>query len=155
MIQNSTEYKSYIERIQEIVYKGQEVKHLEHSFYQVGSEHVAISITAPESNKYFFGINSEYLDKADYSILVCGNDLCAFKIPSNVVKQWNLKVDQNTGRYLTEIELDKNEDWLLSIKKGEDGSAVKINEYFINLKRDDEIISEVMVTRKILGLDKD
>lgn len=128
---NSKQYQEYLDRIQEFIYSGKRVERVvgRYSLFRAGLENIRIYSGGQEAETYPFRIKPEYYTETDYFILICCNDICAFKIPTSVLKEWNLTAVDQTGRYLVDIRYN-NDNWWVGNRN--------INEYYFNLKRDNE-----------------
>jgi hypothetical protein len=140
-------------RLELCMFHGETLRNVENSLYRIGNERFVIAATKPKSKGYFFGINARYVEQADFVVLVCGNDLAAFKIPVAFFKELNFNYKE--GRYLPTVTyFEKTDDWYISIasEEGHDSAKILISPYFISLKKDEEVINTAMALKERLGL---
>ncbi len=130
------DYRRFMERA---IFNGQHIRKISHSLYRVGNENYVIAATKPEmadKDHYFFGINASFVRKASAVILVCGNHLIAFAIPSSVIRGLGLNFDKksNNMRYLATVGTDDGTNWYIT-REAKSGKATKvmINKFLANL----------------------
>jgi hypothetical protein len=134
--------KGYLNLLEEFVFNGEKIKHLEDSLYSVGPIKVQIYTAAPRSKKkdntnYFFGLNIEYFSKASLVVFICLNNECAYKIPTADLKEWGLNLHDKRGLLTTIKAEDKFDNSWLSVKKGDNKETqININEFWFPLYKE-------------------
>lgn len=148
-----TNVEQYLNRLKKGLNTEYTIRKLHDSLYQAGPEKVLIHATKPDSDTYFFGFQPAFMEEANQVILICGNDLCAFKLPVTLLKQLPFNTDPKTDRNLTTVGYDGEQHyWWMSLKKDNEGSRLDISRFFVNLKSEEEVMAEALALRELLGL---
>ncbi|PMC34552.1 hypothetical protein CJ195_22320 [Bacillus sp. UMB0899] len=131
--------KKHKDRIERVIFNGQELRQIENSFYQVLSESILLVSGEPDTKHYLFTMNPVYFEQCESVIFLCGNDLCAFKIPTSELKDLPFCVKGN-GRPKTMIDFDeKTSTWYLTFNTDSNGNNKSdIEPFLFDLRTEEE-----------------
>lgn len=142
----------FIPILEQHMFAGVELKQLEDVLYQAGETKVVFVTAAPIRFNYFFGIKAQYLDQAEFGVLILVEDEVALKFPAEFLKEMSFDYDRENERYLVLIEYDEEYDeWFVRTQQGDEGdSRFYVHQYSYGLKSDEMIQLEALGIRHML-----
>ncbi|MBZ9688472.1 hypothetical protein G9F72_019260 [Clostridium estertheticum] len=131
-----------MDRLKRFVFAGEEIHDGIHgekkSLCKVGREDVLITtsklIELKKDSYEFFTLNAEYLKEADSVVLVCIDELVAFKFPASLIRKlpFSTQADDRPNIKVYRNQTDLR--WILVLQKDEAGvNAMDIEQYKHNL----------------------
>lgn len=101
--------KSFLPTVSKRLFKDAPITTIDASLKSVNDTLFVYSETAPrKGNGHFFGLNIAKVKKAEFVVMVLGNDLNCLKIPSEFLLHLPLYKDPLKKRFLVEIEFNEN-----------------------------------------------
>lgn len=146
--------KEYLAQLSKKAFNGVPIYPLGNSLFQAGDEKIVITVSAPDTEHYVFGVNGAYAAKAAFVILGCKNDSIAFKLPADIfTTKLSFSQGRKTGRKITTVAFSQALlSWELVYKKDNKNheNRLLIDDYKIDLKDDADHMALCLGLRSVL-----